>query len=86
MDTTYRDLNICYKNIIILGKIFVLSMKIGNLYFQGKLKFYTFNDDAVFENEDQVLEKRVKSTKDGIRGRGYHLFIYNLHCREPNAF
>ena len=36
-------------------KIFVLSMKIGNLYFQGKLKFYTFNDDAVFENEDQVL-------------------------------
>jgi len=45
-------------------------MKIGNLYFQGKLKFYTFNDDAVFENEDQVLEKRVKSTKDGIRGRG----------------
>jgi hypothetical protein len=45
-------------------------MKIGNLYFQGKFKFYTFNDDAVFENEDQVLEKRVKSTKDGNRGMG----------------
>ncbi len=56
-------------------KIFVLSRKIGNFYFQGKLKFYPFNDDAVFEDEDQVLEKRVKSTKDGIRGKGL-AFVY----------
>jgi hypothetical protein len=75
MDTTYKHWRFKYLLYLLqkydhFGKIFVLSMKIGNLYFQGKFKFYTFNDDAVFENEDQVLEKRVKSTKDGNRGMG----------------
>ena len=65
-------------------KIFVLSMKIGNLYFQGKFKFYTFNDDAVFENEDQVLEKRAKSTKDGIRGRGKKCICLFIICIAVN--